>query len=204
MPGTVPGAGSRITSAPASINWSTSSGVRMFSPASEAIPEACIFPAVRMTRSPTASFNWVSAWMMAWFSTPIPGFPVRMIISTPMSAAFFAFSTVAQRPEVRSQTDSSSWLDFGTYATGSRLMATIFPVSLLISRIVSSGATSGSPWIIGWFTSKILSMIKSDPSEATNSAFVIFTSMGVTVPIVSVASTRPSLSVIALSRSSFV
>lgn len=42
-------------------------------------------------------------------------------------------------------------------------------------------------------------MIRSAPSDATNSAFVIFTSIGVTVPIVSAAITRPSLPAIASS-----
>ena len=95
IPGTVPGAGSNITSAPASTNASTSFFVKIFSPASEIIPDACILPAVRITLSPTASLNVESACMIALLSTPTPGFPVRTIISTPISAAFRAFSTVA-------------------------------------------------------------------------------------------------------------
>ena len=43
-------------------------------------------------------------------------------------------------------------------------------------------------------TDMLSSMIISAPREVTNSAFVIFTSIGVTVPIVSAASTLPSLS----------
>ena len=147
IPGTVPGAGSSRMSAPASINASTSFSVRMFSPPSEITPAACIFPAVRITRSPTAAFNSLSACTIAWLLTPIPGFPVRMIISTPMSAAFFAFSTVARRPSVRLHTGSFSVSS--EIAAGSRLMATILPVRRFTSRIASAGSTSGSPPITG-------------------------------------------------------
>ena len=44
-------------------------------------------------------------------------------------------------------------------------------------------------------------MIKSAPSEVTNSAFVMFTNIGVTVPIVSAASVLPSLSAIEVNKS---
>ena len=44
---------------------------------------------------------------------------------------------------------------------------------------------------------------KSAPREVTNSAFVIFTNIGVTVPIVSVANTLPSLSAMDCNNSFF-
>ena len=110
------------------------------------IPDACIFPAVRITRSPTASFSFESACMIASLSTPTPGLPVRTIMSTPISAAFLALSTVAWRPVVRFQTDSSSLF---LIVAGSRFIATILPVRRFTSRIVSSGDTCGNPWITG-------------------------------------------------------
>lgn len=52
MPGTVPGAGSRIISAPAAAKAAMSSWVMIFSAPSNRIPAACIFPAARIRPPP--------------------------------------------------------------------------------------------------------------------------------------------------------
>ena len=54
MPGTVPGAGRRMMSAPACAKLYISSRVMMCSPPSEITPEACIFPAASTSRSPSS------------------------------------------------------------------------------------------------------------------------------------------------------
>ena len=140
--------------------------------------------------------------MIAGLLTPIPGFPVSRIRSTPISAARFAFSTVALRPgdifHMGSVSPSSPSF------TGSRLIPTGLPVSFFMSRTVFSGSVFGSPFTTGFITSNILSSTTSAPMAATNSALVTFPSMGCSVPMVSQAIIRPSLFKMDSRRSSFV
>ena len=135
--------------------------------------------------------------MIALFVTPTPGFPVSTIKSTPISIAFRAFSTVAARPEVNCHSAFVSTELSTSVSSGSRLIPTALPVSRFTSRIVSSGAVSGSPSIRGSFTSNRLRMSRSAPIAAANSAFVTSPSIGRTAPIVSQTRTRPSLPAIA-------
>ena len=144
MPGTVPGAGNRTISAPAPINSSTSRAVIICSPASDGIPDACILPAARITLSPTAAFSRRKVSVMAPLETPLPGFPVSRIMSTPISQAFTAFSTVARRPgDIFHILSGSS--PPALSSTGSRLMPTMRPVNRFSSRTQSSGFTFGRP-----------------------------------------------------------
>ena len=107
IPGTVPGAGRRMISAPASINSSTSFFVMICSPPSPGTPEACIFPAAKISLSFSRADMALSESVMARLLTPFPGFPVRSTISTPISEALTAFSTVAFRPADIAQSVSS-------------------------------------------------------------------------------------------------
>ena len=175
----------------------------MFSPPSPATPEACILPAARISRSPTAARMLRRDSTMALLLTPLPGFPVKTTISTPISAARTAFSAVARRPALIFQSVPS--LDLAACgSTGSRLMPTTRPVSRLISRTVSSSATLGSALMTGCCTSNIFSSRISALSEAAYSALVTSTSSGGVMPMVSHASTRPSHAARALSSSGLV
>ena len=203
MPGTVPGAGSRIISAPAAMNASASAGVMIFSPPSPATPDACILPAASSTRSPTAAEIAFSASTINSLLTPLPGLPVRTIKSTPISAALRAFSAVAKRPPLIFQSVPSLLLA-ACRSQGSRLMPTTRPVRRLSSRTVSTSGTFGSALMTGCCTSNIFSSRMSALREAAYSAFVTSTSSGGVRPMVSHASTRPSLPAIASSSSALV
>ena len=191
MPGTVPGAGSRMMSAPAAVKSAMSASVRMLSAASVNTPAACILPAASTMLSPTAALNLRSVSMMAGLDTPMPGLPVRRMKSTPSSLARRAFSTVARRPADIFQMGSVS--PSSPSATGSRLMPMGRPVSFFSIRTVFSGSVSGRPLMTGCCTSNMFSSRMSAPIEAANSALVTLPSSGCTVPMVSQAMTRPSL-----------
>ncbi len=83
MPGTVPGAGSRMISAPAAIKGLGVGGGHDFSPPSPATPEACILPAASITRSPTAAEISFNDSTINSLLTPLPGLPVSTISQRP-------------------------------------------------------------------------------------------------------------------------
>ena len=202
MPGTVPGAGRRRMSAPASTKSAMSCSVRMLSAASVSTPAACILPAASTMASPTASRKRRSVETMASLVTPTPGLPVKRIKSTPNALARRAFSTVASRPADMAHRGSVSAC--APSGTGSRLMPMGRPVSFFSRRMVSSGGVSGRPCTTGCWTSKRFSSRMSAPTEAANSALVTLPSRGGTVPMVSQAMTRPSLFWMDSSRSALV
>ena len=202
MPGTVPGAGRRMMSAPASTKEAMSCSVIMFSAASERIPAACILPAARTMLSPTASLKRRSVCSMAVLVTPTPGLPVSRTKSMPSFLARRAFSTVARRPADMAHMGSVSIS--ASSATGSRLMPMGRPVSFFSRRMVSPGSTGGRPWMTGCCTSNRFSSRISAPMEAANSALVTLPSSGCTEPMVSQAMTRPSLFWMDSSRSALV
>ena len=183
-------------SAPASINSSISPLVMMCSPPSPGTPEACIFPAARISLSFSRADMALRESVIARLLTPLPGLPVSSTMSTPISAARTAFSTVAFLPADIAHRVSSFSEAFCS-STGSRLIPIIRPVSRFNSRTVSSAATFGRPPITGSFTSNILRSRRSAPREAANSAFVTSVSTGMVTPMHSQASTRPSLPAIA-------
>ena len=186
-------------SAPASTKARTSSRVMMFCAPSPSTPAACILPAARMSFSPSSRLYSLSVRSMAAFFTPMPGLPVSRIMSTPMSLARLAFSSVATRPSVIAHMPSRC--PAISSSMGSRLMPTGRPVSALSFRTVSSGAHSGSARMTGCCTSKRLSSRMSAPMAAANSALVISPSIGMSAPMVSHAMVRPSLPAMAASSS---
>ena len=170
------------------------------SPPSPATPDACILPAASITRSPTAAEISFNDSTINSLLTPLPGLPVSTIRSTPISAARLAFSAVARRPLLIFHS-VPSLLFAACGSQGSRLMPTTRPVRRLISRTVSSSGTLGSALMTGCCTSNIFKSRMSALKEAAYSAFVTSTSSGGVRPMVSQASTRPSLPAMAASRS---
>ena len=139
IPGTVPGAGMRITSAPASAK-----STHIIFPddiLTTLRQNPCsmhLLPAISMIRSPNSSLNFLRVWVIAAFVTPTPGLPVSTMKSTPISIAFRAFATVAARPDVRFHSPFVSTALAASGSSGSRLMPTARPVRRFTSRIVSS------------------------------------------------------------------
>ena len=80
-------------------------------------------------------------------------------------------------------------------------MPIIRPVSSFTRRTTSSGRVSGRPTMRGSHTSNIFKSSRSAPMEAANSALVTSLSSGGMMPMVSAASTRPSLPATACSSS---
>ena len=174
----------------------------IFSAPSVDTPAACILPAARISLSPSSCLYSLSVLTMASFFTPMPGLPVRRIISTPISAAFLAFASVAFLPFVIAH--MPSFMPAISSSTGSRLMPTGRPVRRFKTLTVSSFSHLGSALITGFCTSKRLSSRISAPIEATNSALVISPSMGIYTPTVSHAMVRPSAEPMAYKSSCLV
>ena len=195
----VPTAGRRMISAPASMNSFTVFLSMRFSPASFKEPEACILPAIRMISSPKSSRISLIALTMASFFTWLPGLPVRLMKSMPISFALRAFSAVALRPSDIDHKASEPSL----ISVGSRLMPTGRPISFFNRRIVSFSSCSGRPATKGLLTSNMFRITRSADKDATASGLLTSPKRGGVVQTHSAAKVLPSLKAMA-SRSSLL
>ena len=178
-----------IPSAPLSTKPSIASSDKIFSES----PAACIFPA---NTKPLKYFFAVSiAAIILAFETPVAGFPVSKIKSTPCLAASSKASLVALLP-AGSFISVSKLSAFSS--TGSKFIPTGFPVRFFIKAI---GSSSTSPLIYFVNTSYSFRSSKSAPKADITSAFVIFSNKGAAVTTVSPSIVLPSLAIIAFFNS---
>ena len=119
-PGTVPTAGTKITSAPASRKALTDSSLATGS----STPAPCIFPAI--INPEKFSLAVFTALAIILLVTPVPGFPVKQTKLNPSFSAAFIESAVAVLPnEICNFVDSI----FALLSTGSRFTPIGRPVS---------------------------------------------------------------------------
>ena len=97
------------------------------------------------TTSPIEKAPVTKVSVIAAFVTPIPGFPVSTMKSTPIFTAVFAFSSVATRPPESFHISFVSTLLSFPCSNGSKLIPTGLPVNCFIFRTTSLSSVLGNP-----------------------------------------------------------
>ncbi len=183
--GTVFTAGSKITSAPASINLP----IAFKSTSGSSTPAECIFPA--MIKPEKYFLAFFIALAIDSFVTPVPGLPVRQTKLKPSCWAFLKVSALAILPVgIRKR----SSIIFASGSTGSKLQPTGRPISFFNKATGFPSVTT--PAILGLLQSKTFNKHKSLPKAAASSGFETSPSNGLTAITFSLIITRPSQALI--------